>query len=852
MSITRINNNVAAIRATRNLNTVGDQLGRNIERLSTGLRIIRAGDDAAGLTIRERLRTQIRGTDQAIQNSQTGINFVNTTEAQLDSLVSSMQRVRELSIQAGNTGTLDSAAIQAIQDEVFQHIDEINRIANTARFSTRQLFTGDNANITEVRDGQDELGINISRDPNASNLKSGTSILNIVQTEAGQETLLPHKQEDGQAIFATGVRDATDIAVTTARFELQGTTNPVLGTTALTGVAFDGISLVSGDIISFQGVLSDGKTSFSGSISVGAANTMAGLQSQLQTAIDNAEAALFGGVAANIPSNFVQTYVSLGASSASVSLGSGRFRFLSAFNGGDNTVSLANTAAAPSQFNVGFTVISNGGDLRARTETTRDFVSGQQVGGQIGNFVQAVTGSTFDTGIFDIEVLDVVPPARNEVETTIAFRDSTGNIATRNLSLASTTNPGSINGTFVNGVYTLDDSGINFAAGDTIAINGANVDGSTFETIFTITTNPADDADLGDGQIATLGGLIDELNYRDRSRGVNGPTLQSGFSEARATLTGNGTISLIDDVGQVSQSSIGFTIDDNDSTMTIVDKSELIIAGTHEEATIQVDGGPRQRVRIGDTIELSGPEPTIFGEGPERLIMRVGAGFRSDMSDSIFNNGTDRIDVIAQEYVGRLNGGPLVTFQNGDSNVFFESGQSDGVAETILLDFDAILDITGPPLDGSQNNGAAILLSTVNNALNFQVGPFRGQDLQFNIPDLRADNLGFGRDSGRTIMDINVTTVEGVNEALSIIDRALDQVSRTRTVLGAFTNRLEGTISSLSVSSENLSASESAISDIDISSEVSKFSSNQIVFQAGTSVLAQANFLPQGLLSLLG
>lgn len=852
MSISRINNNVSANNAIRNLNQVGADLSRNIERLSSGLRINRAGDDAAGLTVRERLRTQIRGTDQAIQNSQNGINMINTTEASLDSLVSSLQRIRELSIHAANTGTLDSAAIQAIQDEVFQHIDEVNRIAETARFSSRQLFTGDNANTTRVKDGQDELGVGISVDPNASSLKSGTSILQIIQTEKGDEKLIPGQQEDGQAIFATGVRDSTDIAVTVARFENQGTVNASGPGTSLVSVAFDGVSLVSGDVITFQGVLSDGVTQFSGSISVSATNSMDDLETQLQTAIDNAETALFGGITSNIPSSFVQTHVSLGDPGGAISDGAGRFRFLSAQLGGTSTTSLGDTTVAPSEFSVNFSAVTATGDLRSDSASSRDFVGGQRVGAQIGNVVQGITGSTFDSGEFDIEVTDVVPPNRRTVETTLSFRDSSGTILNRSASLASTNNPAVINGTFVNGVFTLDDTGIALANNDTLSMIGTNADGTTFETVFTITTDATTDADLGDGQAATLGGLIDELNYRDRSRGVNGPDVQSSFEDSRVTLTGNGTLQLIDDVADYSESAMYFIVDDNDSTQTVVDRSELEIAGNPEEANIRIGGGEPQRVRVGEVVELIGKEPTRFGESAPSLTMRIGAGFRREEDDSIINGGSDRAQIEQQEFVGRLNGGPPVTFQNGDANVFFESGTSEGVAETLLLDFDSILDITGPPNDGSPNTGLAILLSTVNNSLNFQVGPFSGQDLQINIPDMRGDNLGFGRGSGRTISDIDVRTVEGANEALKIVDAALDQVSRTRTQLGAFTNRLEGTITSLSVNSENLTASESRISDVDITTETSAFTSNQILYQAGTSVLSQANLLPQGLLSLLG
>ena len=267
MSITRINNNVAALNATRNLNATSSRLSKNIERLSSGLRINRAGDDAAGLTIRERLRTQIRGTDMSIKNSQDGISMVNTAEASLDSLVSSLQRIRELAIQAGNTGSNDVASIQAIQDEVFQQIDEVNRIASTARFSSRLLFTGDNANTTTIRAGQDQIGAKISSDPNASNLRSGTSILNIRRTVAGSENLLPARKQDDQAIYATGIKDATDIAVTTGEFirgyKLAGQRSASL-TDPMRTLVFNGVSVSRNNIIAFQGVLSDGVTPFAG------------------------------------------------------------------------------------------------------------------------------------------------------------------------------------------------------------------------------------------------------------------------------------------------------------------------------------------------------------------------------------------------------------------------------------------------------------------------------------------------------------------------------------------------------------------------------------------------------------
>ncbi|MFH1739612.1 MAG: flagellin [bacterium] len=854
MSLTRINNNIGAVTASRNLNAVGTRLQKNIERLSSGLRINRAGDDAAGLTIRERLRVQIRGVNQAILNSQNGISMSNTAEAALDQLVLGLQRIRELAIAAGNTGSNDYRAIQALQDEVFQQIDEVNRIAETSQFGTRVLFNGDNANSSEIRTGQDPIGVNISDDPNASNLRSGTSILNIVRTQAGRQTLLPAETRGNQQIFATGVRDATDIAVSALQFRnvngwLASLGDDIIASqigryTLADGTIIPGYTLAATDRISFQGVLSDGETSFAGSFSIGVGATWTDMQTSIQAAIDAAENALFGG--GTIPSVFVQTSVGLtdGALSGAASLASaGRFYFTS--NDGTNDV------AAPSAFDIKFTVVDGGTVFGQQFGVTRDLVNGANAGGQIGNTVNSITGSTFDTGNFAISVTDVIPPARRDVESLLEMSDRTGSVMSRTASLGTA----GLNGVTFNGVYQQY---FTLTTGDTITIQGTNADGSTFASVLTYNTAVANADNLIDGNVHTISGILRELNWRDYSSafGTKAAGDQWGFTDARFTYTGAGTFKLIDDVAGFSESNFLIRINDTtgvDLQRTINDRAELRIAGNPEQATIQTAGGPRQRVNVGDFVVLEAPTPTVFGETPQRVEMRLGGGDRGgNMATSIFTNGSDTLEVIAKEFVGSLNSGPIVTFQNGDSDVFFVSGVSEGVAETLLVDFDIQLDVTGPPTSGAPNTGLAILISTISKNLNFQVGAFAGQDLQVNMPDLRADNLGFGRGSGRTVDKINVTTVDGVNNALEVIDEALDQISRARATLGAFVNRLESTISNLSVSSENLTASESRLSDADIASETTSYTLHQILFQAGTSVLAQANFLPQGLLSLLG
>ncbi len=123
--MTRINQNIAAFNAYRNLSKTNNMMGKSLERLSSGFRINRAADDAAGLVKSERLRSEINGARQAIQNAQDGISFVQTTEGALGSVTSILQRVRTLAVDAANTATSDGVPQQAEIDELLAEIDSI-------------------------------------------------------------------------------------------------------------------------------------------------------------------------------------------------------------------------------------------------------------------------------------------------------------------------------------------------------------------------------------------------------------------------------------------------------------------------------------------------------------------------------------------------------------------------------------------------------------------------------------------------------------------------------------------------------------------------------------------------------
>ena len=133
----RINQNIAAYNSFRNLSATNTQLGKSLEKLSSGFRINRAADDAAGLAKSESLRAEIRGSRQAIRNAQDGVSFVQTAEGALNEVHAILQRMRELAVDAANTATTDGVAQQA---EVTQLLAEITAIGTNSSFAGKKVF----------------------------------------------------------------------------------------------------------------------------------------------------------------------------------------------------------------------------------------------------------------------------------------------------------------------------------------------------------------------------------------------------------------------------------------------------------------------------------------------------------------------------------------------------------------------------------------------------------------------------------------------------------------------------------------------------------------------------------------
>lgn len=221
-----INHNMAALNTYRQLSANNTNTSKSLEKLSSGLRINRAGDDAAGLAISEKMRGQIRGLDQATRNAQDSISLIQTAEGALNETHSILQRMRELADQASND-TNTKTDREEIQKEINSLTDEIDRIANTTEFNTQKLLDGSKAGLRDEIKG---------------------SVTTQLNTQAGvtvslKTTLTSSAIDVTGTIVITRTKDSTAIAATD--FTVGDPNNLNVTNTAITGAALSVLAVGS-------------------------------------------------------------------------------------------------------------------------------------------------------------------------------------------------------------------------------------------------------------------------------------------------------------------------------------------------------------------------------------------------------------------------------------------------------------------------------------------------------------------------------------------------------------------------------------------------------------------------------
>lgn len=179
----RINHNIAALNTHRQLTIGNSNAAKNMEKLSSGLRINKAGDDAAGLAISEKMRGQIRGLEMAAKNSQDAISLIQTAEGALNETHAILQRMRELAVQGANdtNTTIDR---DQIQKELDQLLSEIDRISSTTQFNTKNLLDGSMTATFQVGANQNQIiSLNITA------MSTGSGALGVAGISVGNNSL---------------------------------------------------------------------------------------------------------------------------------------------------------------------------------------------------------------------------------------------------------------------------------------------------------------------------------------------------------------------------------------------------------------------------------------------------------------------------------------------------------------------------------------------------------------------------------------------------------------------------------------------------------------------------------------
>ncbi len=210
-----INHNLSAINSHRTLKFQNWNVDKNMEKLSSGMRINRAGDDASGLAVSEKMRAQVRGLRQAERNAEDGMSLIQTSEGYLHELSELVQRVRVLAVQSSN-GIYTAEDRQMIQVEVSQLIDEVDRIASQAEFNTLKLFQGDFARSSRTSSMWFHIGANMHQRERVFIGTMTAKALNLVDQQGAKVTL----STAARANDAIGVMDAALFTINKQRANL--------------------------------------------------------------------------------------------------------------------------------------------------------------------------------------------------------------------------------------------------------------------------------------------------------------------------------------------------------------------------------------------------------------------------------------------------------------------------------------------------------------------------------------------------------------------------------------------------------------------------------------------------------
>ncbi|WP_319003517.1 flagellin N-terminal helical domain-containing protein [Bacillus shivajii] len=789
----KINNNIQALNAYRNLNQNQFQTSKNLEKLSSGLRINRASDDAAGLAISEKMRSQIRGLQMAERNAMDGISLLQTAEGAMTEVHSMLQRMRELAVQGANDTNTDQDRAE-IQKEIRQLQTEIDSVAEKTEFNTRKLLNGSSAVLSVVDyNHTNVVGLPEVIDPNVESGRYAVDVgpdheikYNITQPAAGLKDegdieFDPNVKNQALGEYTINVREYNEDNGNT------GATIEVLGPNGLP--------------------VEDGKRA----VAVGPGadeqhQTIGGLKIDVSKINGSGTAKVTMEAEATFTVSKDRNEQTPTYREAEVD---GRFINVPVVNQGDQDTTVENVLNADTQLGMpsqgedgglpsGYEKLAvlepmlmsnepeldkdgNPVNLKASTQSAESI----NLDGNFGNFTDIK-----DEFLEELE--DDISAAKTEGVEYVDQAVEAAFQAAKNSALAGKTNEAIIEDAINAATQTLEDNN-DLDNGDVVSAIGTLI-GKIDEAM---TTFGDDNEHIGD----LFKPIVEEAVTGDETK------LESEYESTYFSVTNSDGE---DRLFRVAQEQLGV-----DGPKAVVNSSTGVVS-INTEADPKVTTNDVRNALVADG--YSGVQAWSVA-GDDTKVER-------DMLVVTNNTNEDSSPIVREPYVVSTAQYEPVAFSKTLTTV-------NGKIEHGGVEFTFNSDIR----EGKSE------YSVINNALSFQIGPNTNQNVMIDVSELNTVRLG--------IDEVSVHTQDGANDAIHSIDQAIQNVSSIRAKLGATQNRMEHTINNLQVTQENLTSAESRIRDADMALEMTEFTRNNILNQSATAMLAQANQLPQGVLQLL-
>lgn len=809
----RIYHNVPALNAYNNLARTVGGAQKSLEKLSSGLRINRAADDAAGLAISEKMRGQIRGIEQATRNAQDGISLMQTAEGAMNEIHSVLQRMRELSVQAAND-TYTSSDRKEIQKEIEQLKGEIDRIASTTEFNTKKLLDGSAAALVSSDKVETKIlmrgGLRTIDQFGEKSAGGGNYKLEITATPGSTQVMkssIFKVKHGGDSVLNLDIDSASGLDHVTADYLAYSTAINTAGAQA--SYTIDTKHLATG-YTSYAASVVGLWTGVAGAGSFTASITYA--QSTALSAVTNTNYAFWGGG-------------TLGLTAATMATLTANYAL---------EFEVTNLSAGSVTYSVkGFVMTMTGGIADVNTSVT-------YTGGAVDTIV--VSGLTFDLGTSNMQFTNVQIGDKNLVTIAAAIQTATVqawsqvNFKYNGLSVAEFTVQEEVldNKEFTFKVRTFDTREDADLAGDsltgTVSLTTKGLQGSGvsyFSGAASFTYNVAL------GNVATLDTKLYDI---DKFWDANGNFMLAD-PKSIEIQQGNGTKTMITLYSTDTIQDVRDKL--NDAVKTGLEQSELNNEDHFVSYVSNADATGDETVEGTFIIRTAvpGTEGELYFFGDESVISALGLTEIHESSENRFNvNITDAHTGEAIATNAEMSGNTLVGKVHENVDIKFDANAGIGVT----------WDDTNKKyiLEGGDAHTYTTFVHLADNTMVFQIGANEQQDMISAIG--RMDSLALGVDG------IVVTDRVSAGRAITTVDNAIQKVSAQRATLGAVQNRLEHTINNLVVASENLTASESRIRDVDMAQEMMEYTKWNILNQAGTAMLAQANQRPQMVLQLLG